>query len=347
MRVMRAVTFSAALASLVLCGCGTPAAVAPVSTYAARPGVHVWALDATGSITATSDGGASWTTRTVAAFSPDALYFALGFPDREHGWVVGSSGIILATKDGGATWQSQASGTKALLRDVSFADISHGCAVGVGGTILTTGDGGRTWVARDFSKSVYFRGVTCIDATHFLAVGDQGSDGTGLVYRSDDGGQNWRLVYRASAASFFAIAAPDQTHCWVVAEDSAMRTGLILGSHDGGAHWTTQHTSSPFDADATHPFFESVAFADAAHGWVVGPNNTILATSDGGASWAAQSAGLQGRYRDVACAGPLDAWLVGSQASNGVVGSTGGSSTWTLHHQQADAFVAVACQVEQ
>ena len=347
MRVMRAVTFSAALVALALCGCGTPAAVAPASTHAARPGVHVWALDVTGSITATSNGGASWTTRDVTAFSPDALYFALAFPDRQHGWVVGSSGIILATRDGGATWQSQASGTKALLRDVSFADIAHGCAVGVGGTILTTADGGRTWVARDFSKAVYFRGVTCIDATHLFAVGDEGPDGTGLVYRSDDGGQSWRLVYRASAASFFAIAAPDQTHCWVVGDDSAMRTGLILGSHDGGAHWTTQYTSPPFGTDATRPFFESVAFADATHGWVVGLNNTILATSDAGASWASQSAGRLGRYRGVACAGPVDAWLVGSQATHGVVGSTGGSSTWTLHHHQADAFVAVACQVEQ
>ena len=34
-----------------------------------------------------------------------------------------------------------------------------------------------------------------------------------------------------------------------------------------------------------------VAFSDAAHGWAVGADGTILATSNGGATWSGQSSG--------------------------------------------------------
>jgi photosystem II stability/assembly factor-like uncharacterized protein len=344
-RVMRVAAFLGALVALVLCGCQTPTAIAPTATMPARPDVHVWALDLTGSVAMTSNGGGTWTTRNVGGASPNTVYTALTFPDRHHGWIVGSSGSIVATTDGGASWHAQASSTSALLRDVDFADALHGCAVGVG-TILTTVDGGRTWVPRLTRQSVYFRGIVCIDATHLVAVGDGGPGGAGVFYRSDDGGRHWRAAYRSSEAAFYGIAAPDAQHCWILGEESETRTGVILASKDNGVHWTTQYARA-FGMGAVSPFFTSVAFADASHGWVVGLNHTILATTDGGASWSKQSDGSQGRNRTVACVSARDAWLVGFQELSGVVGSTSdGGSTWALlfeHH--GDAFVDVACLV--
>ena len=34
-----------------------------------------------------------------------------------------------------------------------------------------------------------------------------------------------------------------------------------------------------------------MSFSDASHGWAVGLNHTILATTNGGASWSAQNSG--------------------------------------------------------
>jgi photosystem II stability/assembly factor-like uncharacterized protein len=334
--VTRATTVACALAALALCGCGATATTAPSSSVAARPGVHVWALDATGAVTSTADGGATWTTRSEAASSE--IFRAIAFPDARHGWVVATSGTIDSTADGGATWHSQVSGTNAMLRDVSFADASHGCAVGVGGTILTTVDGGRNWVARDTNKSADLRAVASLDAAHIVAVG------AGVIYASNDGGQRWRVVYRAKAADFFDVAAPDRKHCWVVGEDGAKLTGLVLASNDGGMHWVTQY-APPFDPNAVHPFLLSVAFADASHGWVVGLNNTILGTSDGGTTWSDQSTGSQGRYFAVACTGPRDAWLIGSQGHKSVAWSTtDGGSVWTPSYKRHEsAYMDVTC----
>lgn len=349
--VRRVLILAIATAALAVSSCGASGTVAPVSTVAARPGLHVWALDPTGTLAATNDGGATWTTQAIVAPTSDVLCRALTFADPRHGWVVGSGGEVFATADGGATWQAQVSGTEAQLRDVSFADASHGWAVGSKGTLLATADGGRSWALRQLEGSLTFNGVVCLGARHILAVGSDVSSGAASIYRSSDGGRHWQLAHRAALTSYWDVAAPDEQHCWVIGQDEDSHKGLILSSEDGGAHWTTQYTSPPLDIDTVSlPFFTSVAFTDATHGWAVGPNDTILATTDGGASWVAQDSGSQGRYRAVACSGPLEAWVVGTQSLNAVVMNTSdGGSTWTLPYDReaVGGFLAVTCQVEE
>jgi photosystem II stability/assembly factor-like uncharacterized protein len=54
--------------------------------------------------------------------------------------------------------------------------------------------------------------------------------------------------------------------------------GHVLASSDGGTTW--QQRPAP-----THANLTAVRFADATHGWVVGHDEVILRTTDGGASW--------------------------------------------------------------
>src|SRR5688572_22445442 len=57
--------------------------------------------------------------------------------------------------------------------------------------------------------------------------------------------------------------------------------GYIAVSDDNGATW--KRAKAP-----AAPLLTAVRFADAKHGWAVGHDSVILATSDGGESWTQQ-----------------------------------------------------------
>ena len=59
---------------------------------------HGWAVGTNGTIVATADGGAPWSTQNSGT---DESLFAVSFTDPDHGWVVGGYGTILATTCGG------------------------------------------------------------------------------------------------------------------------------------------------------------------------------------------------------------------------------------------------------
>jgi hypothetical protein len=56
----------------------------------------------------------------------------------------------------------------------------------------------------------------------------------------------------------------------------------------------------------------SVAFSDASHGWAVGDGGTILATTNGGATWTKQSSGTTNELNGVAFSDASHGWVVGS-----------------------------------
>jgi photosystem II stability/assembly factor-like uncharacterized protein len=144
---------------------------------------HGWAVGASGTILATSDGGAHW--KPEAAPAPEGRDLnSVTFTDPSHGWAVRHEGnILLVTTDGGAHWSKQASATGTFLNSVVFADTEHGCAVGDYGSIVMTTDGGMHWVAqrRGSANAPYLYAVASPDATHIWAVGGLG---TILVYNS-------------------------------------------------------------------------------------------------------------------------------------------------------------------
>ncbi len=71
--------------------------------------------------------------------------------------------------------------------------------------------------------------------------------------------------------------------------------GKILYSDDQGDHWTQAITPSEV-------LLTSVCFADARHGWAVGHDALVLASSDGGESWTVQYSDPLGGDGDVGLA---------------------------------------------
>ena len=267
-------------------------------------------------ILATTNGGATWKAQSSAAIVGTA-FDAVACADASHAWAVGDNvltyaNVILATSDGGATWKAQSPGTVAFggLYSVACADAGHAWAVGGGGTILATTDGGATWKAQDSGMTGWtqFYSVACADADHAWAVG---------------------TTYDTS----FHVTGT-----------------VILATSDGGATWKAQ-TSGTLANTELH----GVAFADAKHGWVVGSTldssgqnsgALVLATSDGGATWKAQTSHLADVLYAVACASASDAWAVGygMNSGNDILATTDGGATWKAQDSGTGQYLnAVAC----
>ena len=92
-------------------------------------------------------------------------------------------------------------------------------------------------------------------------------------------------------------------------------------------------------------------FVDLSHGWVVGDDGVILATSDGGATWHAQQSGVSARLEHVSFADAGHGWVTGTtfdedyNATGSVLLATvDGGATWRLQDPGAKALLTdVSC----
>ena len=99
------------------------------------------------------------------------------------------------------------------------------------------------------------------------------------------------------------------------------------------AGWNPEWSGVPEDVDA-------LAFPNASDGWMVGYDGTILATTDGGATWKTQRSGADERLSNdwlnaVAFPNASDGWVVGAtrdknnNITSTIRATTDGGSTWT------------------
>lgn len=104
--------------------------------------------------------------------------------------------------------------------------------------------------------------------------------------------------------------------------------GIVLRSEDG-QHWKQQ--PCPVDATLTR-----VRFTDADHGWAVGYDGSVLATTDGGRHWELRAfdANWGKPWFDLRFTDAQTGWLLG--ANGALKRSTDGGATWTA--VEADAF---------
>ena len=125
-----------------------------------RDGEAGYALDASGVLHATEDGGATWQPRSTAVypagFTPHSIE-----TKGTHIWIAGNPGnYILASHDGGITWQRHPTGQPFSVWDLHFIDESIGWAAGDFGSILFTDDGGRHWsIQRQARERVAVLGI--------------------------------------------------------------------------------------------------------------------------------------------------------------------------------------------
>lgn len=139
-----------------------------------------WALDFSGRIKTTTNGGISWFAENN--FYPSD-FRSMSFINENKGWIVGVDGKILSTIDGGINWYNQNSGVSNILSSVEFADEYNGYVLAYpkneekATLILTTNDGGFTWIKQPL------KAVSRVNllASHFIdnnigwIIGDNGT----------------------------------------------------------------------------------------------------------------------------------------------------------------------------
>ncbi len=260
------------------------------------------ALERTGYIIATTDGGKHWQLQTLdipeilgdiqfldsqtgfavgahgmivkttdggnswnIISTPDTLDLAgLHFPEITTGWATGREGAIFHTTDTGSTWVSQVSNTNNDLSDIFSISPDSAWIAGNGGTVLFTADSGNHWVNRTVGEPDDLRDVYFVDNMTGWIVGDGGA-----IFRTDDAGENWTKQDAPVNNNLRAVFFADNTHGWIVGMD-----GVILSTSDGTA-WIQQ-------TSGTDRALWDVAIVNGTLGWVVGDNGTILHTATGG-----------------------------------------------------------------
>ncbi|UCC11645.1 MAG: T9SS type A sorting domain-containing protein [candidate division WOR-3 bacterium] len=118
----------------------------------------------------------------------------------------------------------------------------------------------------------------------------------------------------------------DGLHGWSVGATSAGgQTFSVVFRTSDGTNWEYV----PF-TDSTSAALNGVCFVSPTHGWVVGHNGRIYATSDGGDSWSQQSSGTSRVLQRVHFINEDRGWAVGGWGGSSflVLRTTNGGATW-------------------
>lgn len=290
---------------------------------------------------------------------------AADFVDAERGWAAGHDesnnvSTILRTEDGGATWTQLVEVVGDTLTDVDFADASNGWAVGFEGQVYRTADGGATWTSEPAASWVVQRdeplervepegapgtvlelsetvvSLFFLDARSGWAAGDSPVEGDldarrRLLLRTVDGGRTWSELRPSAGAdlAFNDLFFVGPAEGWAAAGNVVTREeDALFHTTDGGLSWERVATGTP-------QYLRAVHFADARTGWVVGLTiddvteelgpSRILATTDGGRTWAAQLT-VDRSFFDVCFVDASRGWAVGERAT--IYATTDGGKSW-------------------
>jgi photosystem II stability/assembly factor-like uncharacterized protein len=269
---------------------------------AAKAGNRFVVVGERGRILFSDDDGKNW---TVAKSPVLTTLTSVAFSDDKNGVAVGHRGTVLLTQDGGATWE----GTKVDAKEQNallsvWLNGKDGIAVGAYGTYLETHDGGHAWTQRRVLGDDFDRHLNAIVAGKSGAMLIAGESGTLAV--SPDGGRNWTALKSPYEGTFFGglglgdgsilvfgmrgnvLRTADNGKTWTKIEMNNYKGavqngaelpdgsvvlvgagGLVASSRDKGATFTVTQTK-----DRRH--IGSV---------VVGANNQLLITGEGGARW--------------------------------------------------------------
>ena len=261
---------------------------------------------------------------------------------------------IYRSLDGGDTWQNMGLGrTERINRivvDPKDGNTVYACAPGALWSdsadrgLYKTSDGGKTWalILKGSNLSTGCSGLT-MDPRNpkrlFAGLwdfrrqgwtfrsggnGPKAASGSGL-YVTEDGGVSWKQLDQKSAKGLpptpwgrldvvIAPSAPDTVYAVI----EGVKSGLYH-SADGGKTWDARDASQRM---VWRPFYFSKLIVDPTNAdRIFKPNLLLIASDDGGKSFAVISGGTHGDHHDV--------WINPSNPKHIITGDDGG--LWISH----------------
>jgi photosystem II stability/assembly factor-like uncharacterized protein len=228
---------------------------------------HGCAVDETGALISTSDGGSDW---KVSQGSSSTSVNGIDMVDSDTAWAVGGkgypdyAGLVAHTDDGGETWNSSVVSCDYPLWDVEFTSAMKGWAVGGYGTIMRTTDGGATWAQQESGSLQELRAIAFSSPEHGCIVG-------GVTLVTTDGGETW--VRGAALSDARDVAFADDAH------GTATTSSGVFTTADGGLTWHRASDSTPGSSA-----FYACDYA-GQNVWVGGASGHLCLSEDGGVEW--------------------------------------------------------------
>jgi photosystem II stability/assembly factor-like uncharacterized protein len=284
----------------------------------------------------TASAAGQWTKQRTGSL---AWLHAVYFLDEFKGWAVGGRGALLATVDGGETWRARARPTEDALRDVYFSDEQNGWLVCERSIydlkekdeprtyLLRTADGGATWKRVNvIGADVDARLVRALftDEGRGWAFGEEGA-----LYTTRDGGESWERQRVPTRNLLLGGWFLNSEQGWLVGAGAT-----ILQTIDGGQTWragTLVAGPTPASAnleDARRVRFTAASFVDDRRGWAVGAEGRVFVTTDGGRTWAPQSANISADLYDVKFLDAFEGWAAG--AGGTLIHTLDGGKRWEV-----------------
>lgn len=234
---------------------------------------------------------------------------------------VGDFGMISQTTDSGAHWSRPLDS----IYGTSCPSTTTCFAVGYRGAIRATTNGGSAWTSQTSPVSTDLEGVSCPTVSTCFAVG-----AAGTIIRTTNGGTTWLALVTGRPGFVNAISCPTTLVCYAVGYNAA-QIGPIFVTTNGGKNWTIQTAGTISDL---YGISCSTTVACTA---VAG--NTIISTTNAGATWTPQTDPLSGSGFDnlasVSCLNASSCFAFGTLYGNSlqntgtVLSTSNGGNTWT------------------
>ncbi len=144
-----------------------------------------------------------------------------------------------------------------------------------------------SWTRQQSGTMAWLRAVYFLDHNHGWVAGSNGT-----LLKTTDGGTTWKKLLPLTKDTLHDVFFADEHNGWLVAERDLLKLAsndeprsYLLRTEDGGVSWRRVVPKTNMNARLLR-----LVFADARRGWVFGETGTVLATTDGGVRWTAQSA---------------------------------------------------------
>jgi len=323
---------------------GEPAAPETLESMSFVDASHGFGLTYPGVVAATTDGGASWVTKSRLPGPPDG-HGKIVFLDRADGAALFDG--LLVTHDGGTTWATTpitrasdvaAAGTSlwAFVAELCFSDQPD-CR----GHLEASADAGRTWRRLPSQPPPdRFTALARTGAMEAYLVSSFERPDTSFGYRLSttvDDGRHWRVRGAPcdQSAEDVAIAALAGGRVWMVCGSqpaTIMQLKSLYRSVDRGLHWQLVASTGvegfpPKVGDIPISGHLSKLFVGSdLQAWMLLGRTGLWTTSDGGRTWQlAFPFEIDGQAGPAAFLGSRYGWAVAVR----VVWRTTNGARWT------------------
>lgn len=246
-----------------------------------------WAVNHTGQIWKSADGGESWIEISRLRADDDWQFNTahdIKFVDDQVGWII-ETFSIWRTVNGGKDWRKvlpSGHGLDGQPTRGSFPNSDRAVVAATNGRIYRTKDRGENWEAQTLLTNTDFKDVNFITKDVGWLFGYVGDQSGTQVYKTTDGGDTW-VKHPLAEVYIQSLSFSNENEGWATGFQSAPGAtetirGTVLRTKNGGDTW------SKLESPGNEQSFDWIHFIDSQTGWLIG-RNSIYRSDDGGNAW--------------------------------------------------------------